>query len=471
MKKNNLPLLILAVPLLAGVLMARPVDKVKPVEGYDKSSLPTTINLNDYSDNDIRSYYADLNEKSESERKGNNLLKNLKPILKNGQKYYSYDVSNGTDIWKMYEITDRDWNKSPASEIQGYDSNTNTITGYSYGSSATSKGSNPYIHALYVNRGVENNVRAWATNEGKTSHGGNNEWCIDREHIWPKSHGFSEDTKEKSDPGYDAATSGARGDPMHLWAGDSYVNSILHSNYFYGYVDKTKSYTDGKNKYTYVSNNLMGVSKTLGGTTKVFEPQDSDKGDIARAVFYMVARYNNIAGGDIVENDNPNLELVNDLSVWVVNGYISSSSVTGKLGITKDLLEWNKLDPVDNYELHRNNLLYRNFTNNRNPFIDFPEWADYIWGTNSEGKFANPASNAIARPQDFVPPTDNGTKDDGLLFGLPKLYVYIGAGVIGVVVLIVVIAIMAKGSKKQKKALKEVGKKVIKSTSKSKKKR
>lgn len=471
MKKNNLPLLILAVPLLAGVLVSRPVDKAKPVEGYDKSSLPTTINLNDYSDNDIRSYYADLNEKSESERKGNNLLKNLKPILKNGQKYYSYDVSSGTDIWKMYEISDRDWNKSPASEIQGYDSNTNTITGYSYGSSATSKGSNPYIHALYVNRGVENNVRAWATNEGKTSHGGNNEWCIDREHIWPKSHGFSEDTKEKSDPGYDAATSGARGDPMHLWAGDSYVNSALHSNYFYGYVDKTASYTDGKNKYTYVSNNLMGVSKTLGGTTKVFEPQDSDKGDIARAVFYMVARYNNLAGGDTIENDNPNLELVNDLSVWVENGYISSSSVTGKLGIAKDLLEWNKLDPVDNYELHRNNLLYRNFTNNRNPFIDFPEWADYIWGENSENKSANPANDDIARPQDFVPPTDSGTKDDDLLFGLPKLYVYIGAGVLGVIVIIVVLVIATKGSKKQKKALKKVGKKVIKSQSKGKKKK
>ena len=463
MKKNNLPLLMLSIPLLAGLLTFKPINKINPVEAYDKSSLPTTINLSDYSDNDIRSYYSDLNSKDESERKGNNLLKNLKPILENGQKYYSYDLSSGKDIWRMYEITDRDWSKSPASEIEGYDASTNTITGYKYGESASKKGTNPYIHALYVNRSADNKVHAWATDEGSSSHGNNAEWCIDREHIWPKSHGFEDGGTD------DPATSGARGDPMHLWAGDSYVNSALHSNYFYGYVDKTKSYTDGKDKYSYASGNLMGYSKTLGGTKSVFEPQDSDKGDIARACFYMVARYNNLAGNDGIDNDNPNLELTNDLSIWQQSGYISTSTTTGKLGIVKDLLEWNKLDPVDNYELHRNNLLYRNFTNNRNPFIDFPEWADYIWGENTENKAATPATDDIARPQDFVPPADS--KDDGLLFGLPKLYVYIGAGVIGVIVLIVILVILTKGSKKQKKTLKKIGKKVVKSTSKSKKRK
>ena len=256
---------------------------------------------------------------------------------------------------------------------------------------------------------------------------------------------------------------------MHLWAGDSYVNSALHSNYFYGYVDKTKEYTDGKDKYAHVSNNLMGYSKTLGGSNSVFEPQDSDKGDIARACFYMVARYNNVAGDDAsIENDNPNLELVNELNEWKATGYISTSTTTGKLGIVKDLLEWNKFDPVDTYELHRNNLLCRNFTNNRNPFIDFPEWADYIWGENSEDKCAAPLTDEITRPKDFVPPTN---KDDGKIFGIPKLYVYIGAGVLGVIVIIVVIAILTKGSKKQKRKLKKVGKKVIKSSSKSKKKK
>ncbi len=458
MKHNNKYLFsLLLLPLLGGLTFLAP-NKASSVEAYDKSSLPTDLDLNDASEETIRSYYSNLNSLSESERNGNNLLKNLKPILSNNQKYYSYDISNGGDIWKMYEITDRDWKKSPASEIEGYNASNNTISGYKYGSSASNKGSNPFIHALYVNRDVDNQVRAWATEAGESSHGGNNEWCIDREHIWPKSQGFEDDKTE-----VDKATSGARGDPMHLWAGDSHVNSALHSNYFYGYVDTSKSYTDGKEKYTYIANNLMGTSKTLGGNTKVFEPQDSDKGDIARAVFYMVARYNNLAGGDTIENDNPNLELVNDLSVWKEKGYISTSSETGKLGITQDLLKWNENDPVDGYELHRNNLLYTNFTNNRNPFIDFPQWAEMIWGKNTDNKFANPATDKIAEPKDFVPQT----KSNELIPGIPNIVVYIGAGVIAAIIIIVVIVILTKGSKKQKKALKKVAKKVVKSSSKS----
>ena len=354
-------------------------QKEYKVEAYTTSSLPTTIDLNDSTTAEIQAYYADLSSLASSERNGNNLLKNLKPILKNEQKYYAYDGSSeGKKIWQIYEIADRDWVKSPASAISGYDSTTNIITGYTYGSSATNPGSNPYIHALYVNRNVNNNVKAWAKTGTTTSHGGNNEWCIDREHIWPKSHGFEDEAK-----------GGARGDPMHLWSGDSYVNSALHSNYYYGYVDTTKSYTNGKDKYSYASGNLMGTSRTVGGDVTVFEPQDNDKGDIARAVFYMVARYNYLDNdGDTIDANNPNLELVDNLSPYQSSGYMSSTTKTGKLGLIQDLLEWNEIDPPDEYEIHRNNLLYKNYTNNRNPFIDYPEWANIIWGSK-EG-YADP---------------------------------------------------------------------------------
>ena len=212
----------------------------------------------------------------------------------------------------------------------------------------------------------------------------------------------------------------------------------------------------------------MGVSKTLGGSTNVFEPQDSDKGDIARAVFYMVARYNNIAGTDsTIENDNPNLELVNDLNEWKESGYISTSTKTSKLGILQDLLEWNKLDPVDGYELHRNNLLYGNFTNNRNPFIDFPEWADIIWGSDQGTKSANPAVDAIAEAKDFVPQTS--TSDGSWIPGIDNKFVIIVAAGIGVVILVVVIFVLIKGSKRQKKTLKKVAKRAVKTTTKKRK--
>ena len=69
------------------------------------TKLPDVVDLNDCSESEIRNYYSSLNEKTEDELKGNNLLKNLKTILIN-MNYYSYD-----NAWKMYEITDRDWKK------------------------------------------------------------------------------------------------------------------------------------------------------------------------------------------------------------------------------------------------------------------------------------------------------------------------------------------------------------------------
>ena len=336
------------------------------VEAYSISTLPTTIDLNDSTESEIRNYYSSLNSLSESEKKGNNLLKNLKTILKNGQKYYAYDTS-GERIWQMYEITDRDWDKSPASSTTygTYNANTNKITGYTYGTSTSNKKNNPYIHALYVNRDVDNQTRAWDDHQ-------QTQWGINREHIWPKSQGFNA-----------SGAGGARGDPMHLWAGNGRVNGTEHNNYLYAFVDTSKSYTDPASErgWTNLSNNLRGVSLTVGGSDKVFEPQDCDKGDIARAVFYMVARYNYISGSDSdgIDQNNPNLGL--SQTTTALDSFTSSEEEVGEMGILTDLLAWNRLDPPDEYEIHRNNLLYKNYTNNRNPFIDFPEWAEYIWGS------------------------------------------------------------------------------------------
>ena len=353
-------------------------EEYKPVIAYTPSGLPTTIKLNDTEPGDIRNYYSNLNSLSDSEKTGTNLLKNLKPILKNNQKFYAYDTSSGkTNIWRMYEITDRDWEKSPASStVYGtYDASTNTITNYQYGSSNSDGKNNPYVHALYINRNVDNQTKAWGNHE-------QDEWGINQEHIWAKSNGFE-----------DEGAGGARGDPMHLWAGNGNTNRE-HNNEYFGYVDKTKSYKDMGSKYSNQSGNYVGTSLT-NGTSKVFEPQDSDKGDIARAVFYMVARYNDLAGTEVaISGDEPNLELVDTGSAPNM-GYQSSKSVTGKMGLLSDLLEWNRLDPPDEYEIHRNNLLFENYTNNRNPFIDFPQWADLIWGEYAGTHYANPLTDSI----------------------------------------------------------------------------
>ena len=349
------------------------------LDAYSIADLPTTIDLNDCTNEEIRNYYSSLSSLDASERQGTNLLKNLKPILSNNQKYYSYD--SGNKIWQIYEIADRDWEKSPASSTTygTYNSVTNKITNYKYGSTSDGK-NNPYVHALYINRDIENQTKAWGNHNQDA-------WGINREHIWAKSHGFDS-----------TGNGGARGDPMHLWAANGWANHE-HSNYFFAFVDKDRAYSDAGSKYKTAYNNLTGYSLNIGGNQTVFEPQDSDKGDIARSIFYMVARYNNYANAASgFDSDNPNLILLNNLSENTRTGTSSANDPYG-MGLLSDLLAWNKLDPVDEYEIHRNNLLYKNYTNNRNPFIDFPSWADDIWGTaDLDGKNYSSTPVSYAKP-------------------------------------------------------------------------
>lgn len=378
--KKTLKLLPFAVmvPVILAISTHKAVEQAFAAGLYKKADLPKTINLDDCTDNEIRSYYSTLTSKSEEDRKGQNLLKALKPILSNNQKYFDYD--SGDIVWKMYEITDRDWSKSPATAMtQGtYDASTNTITNYTYGSNSDQK-DNPYVKSYYMDYTQENQVRAWG-NHTQDGIG------INREHLWAKSEGFDDDS----------SGAGARGDPMHLVAANGWANN-QHNNNYYGYVDQTdpSKFSDTSTKYSTVGHNLLGPSKThpKDGVV-VFEPQDADKGDIARAMFYMVARYNNLAGDDsTIGGANPNLALTNDLGTWKKNGYTSTPDTCGYMGVLDDLLEWNELDPVDEYEIHRNNILFKNFTNNRNPFIDFPEWANIIWG--DVAKAANPTSDPL----------------------------------------------------------------------------
>ena len=353
------------------------------------NKLPSTIDLNDSTESEIRSYYSSLGSLSASERNGTNLLKNLKPILQNFD-YYSYD-----NVWKIYEITDRDWNLSPAISDNDngitYDSATNTYTKYGYLSNAKKDAaSNPYVHTLY--RNVDENGSI--VEEGRIKEwGDHNATGTNREHVWCQSRGFK-------------ASSGAEGpagtDVHHLISGDGRVNQSYHNNSPYGYVDKTSSKTKnaGSDK-PYLEGNLLGPQLHAHAddvTNMVFEPQDSDKGDIARALFYMAACYNNFSGNETITQFNPNLLLV-DYATSDGAAEESSASHPVTMGILSDLLEWHKLDPVDEYEIHRNNLIYKNFQHNRNPFIDFPDWVDMIWGENASNLSANPATDKIASGQ------------------------------------------------------------------------
>jgi len=164
----------------------------------------------------------------------------------------------------------------------------------------------------------------------KSSNGGNaGQW--NREHVFAQSRG-----------GF-TTSAGPGTDLHHLRAEDVTVNG-------------TRGNKDFDNGGTAVS----GCTDCWTDSDS-FEPRDSVKGDVARMLFYMAIRYE---GDDAFAN----LELSN----------VSGSAVP-RIGDLDILLAWNAADPVDTFEMRRNDRIHSQWQGNRNPFIDHPEWAAAIW--------------------------------------------------------------------------------------------
>lgn len=165
---------------------------------------------------------------------------------------------------------------------------------------------------------------------------GSEDW--NREHVWSKSHGDFENVLP------------AFTDLHHLRPADASVNSSKNNRDFY---IGTEQVIDGSGP--------TDCYKSLN----VWEPRDEVKGDVARMIFYMATRYEG-------ENGEVDLEIVN-----YVNTAPNNEPLYGKKNI---LLQWNEDDPVDDWEINRNNIIYNNYQGNRNPYIDHPEYVDQIWG-------------------------------------------------------------------------------------------
>lgn len=147
-----------------------------------------------------------------------------------------------------------------------------------------------------------------------------------REHVWPKSLAWYKN-------------SGAGSDIHHLRPENERVNST-RNNLVMGMAasGKSLSYSNGMPAGKYSST--------------YFEPIDEVKGDVARIYLYMMVRYS--------ETD-------------------TKYPITNAIQSFELLLEWNRLDPVDEFEKIRNERSYQ-VQGNRNPFIDYPEFVEMIWG-------------------------------------------------------------------------------------------
>ena len=97
---------------------------------------------------------------------------------------------------------------------------------------------------------------------------------------------------------------------------------------------------------------------TLGQT--VFEPRPGDKGDAARGMMYMVVMYDqNGAYGN-----------------WSFK-WLNETKMPSTPQDVQTLLNWSKQDPPDKWEVDRNNYI-ASLQQNRNPFVDHPEYLKYI---------------------------------------------------------------------------------------------
>lgn len=298
---------------------------------------PTNVNMTINSDASVNGYYSSVAGKS-----GDELLGALHNIIKG---HHEYDFDSTTDRY-IYKIIDRNWDLSPLTSAQ--------LSNFNYTTD------NPYIRKLYADYNNDINTADRFRNDGA------DRVSFDKEHIWAQSLGNF------------GRTGGAGSDFHALWPSDTKGNQQAHSNYNFGIpTSGIVEYLSDKDTYVGRNGNIPG------GQNKVFEPLDQYKGDIARAMFYMPARY-------YVYEDtlHPKLTLVNGSPAAVT----ASPSQPGLAGNLQTLLEWNKLDPVDEMEILRNNLLHNNYQGNRNPFIDHPEWADIAYDTSYTGSGATVAA-------------------------------------------------------------------------------
>ncbi len=190
--------------------------------------------------------------------------------------------------------------------------------------------------------------------------------CYNHEHLWPKTYY------------YDASPMDA--DLHHIYPVDGWVNNRRGSLPF-GIVSGTATYTSSNGSKLGASNSYAAYNGA------VFQPIEGYCGDIARAFFYMSTRY---------EGEDAN---------W------SNWPMANKAVLTNDaialLLQWHNADPVSQKEQDRNNAIYA-LQGNRNPFVDYPIFANCIWGTADctplatenvttarLGIFPNPASDFV----------------------------------------------------------------------------
>lgn len=144
----------------------------------------------------------------------------------------------------------------------------------------------------------------------------------------------------------------------------------------------------------------------------VFEPKDEYKGDFARAYFYMATCYGHWSNGEIDE-------VLKSYHGW----RLDNKDVGSKFAMQNDnylefqpweqevLIQWHRQDPVSIKEIRRMDAV-SDFQHNRNPFIDYPYLAEYIWGDHA-GEALDLSLLIASSDEAFIPGQSNGWREGG----------------------------------------------------------
>ncbi len=213
--------------------------------------------------------------------------------------------------------------------------------------------------------------------------------CYNREHSIPKSW-------------WGGGKNNMYSDIFHLVPTDGYVNN-RRSAYAFGEVQNTTYTYNGCKLGSSVSsistdrNTLLGTTATCSGT--VFEPKDEYKGDFARGYLGMIAKYSN-SGFSITSGDGSMI--------------FESFSNTQHFGLTQYgivlLMKWHREDPVSRKEIDRNNGIQKT-QGNRNPFIDYPYLAEFIWGEHA-GETVDMSMLMPSTDTAFIPGVSSGWRGE-----------------------------------------------------------
>ena len=238
----------------------------------------------------------------------------------------------------------------------------NAISGITYSSHSTW-----YAYTDCENGDTSGNMKLlWA--------GGYRTWdgsYVNREHVWCKSHATYVET-------YGGA------DLHHLRPASAYVNQTPHNNRPYGSANANGGST------TQDENNNFGgwyLNATTNFPEGLYEPPDNAKGDCARIILYVYTRWK-----------QPNLYTSLDTSSSAYLNFVEQTPEgtcdgTACIESLETLLAWCEMDPVDTWEMGRNDSV-QSIQGNRNVFIDYPELAWYMFGLTPPATMTTPSGDA-----------------------------------------------------------------------------